>query len=514
MVDWSRELQRCIAFVKEWNSHYWLTSQLHKFYCLLVKRVGLGDIIFPVVAMMKSKSIAIDSSMGLPEATKTTASYTSDPPIKFFLLAIFLLPSFCTCSIQNRLKSSRWFSVRGGAAQSRHKYRVVQVQIVHRHGDRTPITSLKDEEFWRSALVSPLMLERISQGTELIRCPETTNIHSAKGRGPFGKLTQLGLLQMVNVGTRLREELWSDNEDVFEEDEKGNLYMGSLWSPSRPLTTKDLRIVSTDFPRTIQSVQGVIVGLFPDGLDDTVKIDCRHTRWMIPDPQPRRTSEQEGLEIELASRPHIVQRESEMYPLAVRCTNALRDLLGEGAFDSSFGVDGQTTDDKKVLTWAQLSEITCCLKVRDRLPEGISPEDQDALSSYLAWRWFESLRHPRLVYLAMHKFCHAILHSMRHLEEEPPLTIYSAHDSTLVGLMCAFRLERPTVWPEYASYMKIELLEKSDSDGNDLEESEHVVRFYLNGELLRSRWHGNLLEEVTLNQLSQFLSIEGAMKSP
>jgi acid phosphatase len=104
---------------------------------------------------------------------------------------------------------------------------------------------------------------------------------------------------------------------------------------------------------------------------------------------------------------------------------------------------------------------------------------------------------------------------MRHLDEEPPLTIYSAHDSTLIGLLCAFRLEQPTEWPEYGSYLKIDLLEKTNVDkDDDLEEKEYVVRFYLNGKLLRSQWHGELREEISLNKLSHYVSTEGAVKSP
>lgn len=282
----------------------------------------------------------------------------------------------------------------------------------------------------------------------------------------------------------------------------------TLWSKEKPLTTRDVRVVCTDFPRTIQSVQGVLVGLFPDGLKETVEIDCSHTSWMIPDPQPRRSSEQEELEVQLASRPHMLEREEEMRPLAVRCTEGLKDILAPGAFGVSFGVDETGEGSKKVLPWANLAEITCCLKVRDMLPESITAEDQESLASHLAWRWFESLRHPRLSYLAMHKFAHAITHTLKHHDEEPPLTIYSAHDSTLIGLISVFRLEQPKSWPEYGSFLKIELLEKSNCDN----EVEQVVRFFLNGELLRSQWHGDLKEEISLQKLAHFVSIEGATK--
>jgi acid phosphatase len=205
----------------------------------------------------------------------------------------------------------------------------------------------------------------------------------------------------------------------------------------------------------------------------------------------------------------MLEREKDMYPLAVRCTNALRPLLGHGSFDLSFGVDGSDEEkEKEILSWSQLAEVTCCLKVRDRLPEGITREDQEALSSYLAWRWFETLRHPRLAFLAMHKFADSIIYRMKHVDEESPLTLYSAHDSSLVGLLCVFRLEQPSEWPEYGSNLKIVLLEKSSIE-ND---TEYVVRFYLNGSLLRSEWHGELREEISLLILDHYVSTEGAGK--
>lgn len=401
---------------------------------------------------------------------------------------------------------------------TRKKYRAIQVQIVHRHGDRSPITTLKDEDFWASTLVSPDLLEKIEHGTKIIRHEKL--LHKAHGRGPFGKLTQLGLLQMIDVGTALREELCSYSDYDFKPDDNGDLYRRDLWGPSRPMRSNDIQIFCTDFPRTIQSVQGLLIGLFPDGLEDTVEIDCRHTSWMIPDPQPRRSNEQEELEEVLAKRPHILEREADMSPLAVRCTDALRHLLGEGAFDMAYGVGEESTSDQpdeaRVLPWAQLAEVFKCLKVRNLLPESIKAEDQEALSAHCAWRWFESLRHPRLSYLAMHKFTHNLLHVARHHETEPRLTIYSAHDSTLIGLLCAFRLEIPSVWPEYGSYLKMELLEVTEADVDQTtgeEQKEFVVRFYLNGNLLRSQWHGELRKEITLGKLAYYISTEGSIRA-
>ena len=411
-----------------------------------------------------------------------------------------------------------------------------------------------DEQFWASTLVSFELLHKIALGTVIVR-PENDNgdhdggrrlVHKASGHGPFGKLTQMGLFQMVEVGNRIRDELCSSSSSTCSSstittnnnDDAKDCFQCHIWDlRTRPPHPKDIRILCTDFPRTIQSVQGLLVGLFPDGIPkgQIIPIDCRHTNWMIPDPQPRRSKEQEELEWQLATRPYMQQREHDMLPLAIRCTNALRPMLGKGAFEISFGVGEPDTataaashgteaelQQQRPLPWAQLAEITKCLKVRNRLPPEITPEDQRAIMDHTAWRWFESLRDARLIHLVMHKFATEILHSMRHYTNEPPLVIYSGHDSTLIALLCVFRLEQPSVWPEYGSYLKIELLEVTDADIDNInneeddpseKEKDYVVRFFLNGQLLRSNWDGEPQDMIPLHVLAHNIKTVGAIKA-
>jgi hypothetical protein len=392
-------------------------------------------------------------------------------------------------------------------------YRTVQVQIVHRHGDRTPITPLKDEEFWFGTLVPPETLEKISSNTHLVQDSQA-NLHTAGGRGPFGKLTELGLLQLIKVGSKLRDELVTDQLDHEIVDDKGNRHFPHVYHPQRPLDPSNIRVFSTNFPRTIQSVQGLLVGMFPDSTDQSIPIDVRHTSMMVPDPQPRQTVEQHDLEYALSTRPHILDKEREMFPLAARATKALHDSLAADAHDFSFGVSAEHEDasiEVKPLGWNQLAEITKCLAVRDILPDGISLEDQEAISQHAAWRWFENMRNVRLAFLAMNTMTTKQVEYMLCHESGPPVTIWSAHDSTLIGLLCAYRLEMPAVWPEYGSYIKIELLEVSDVEG--LGEKEYVVRFSLNGEILRSQWDGELQEMIPLAALNEKLRTEGAVAS-
>jgi len=302
-----------------------------------------------------------------------------------------------------------------------------------------------------------------------------------------------------------------------------------------------IKVLSTDFPRTIQSVQALLVGLVPERgeQDDTstegttnISIDVRDTnQYLIPDPQPRQFPEQVELEKKLAQRQHVIQREEEMNGIRVTLTDALRHILDESsAFGVSFGIGedkysvGHTPDVERpqVLAWSQLAELTTCLRVRDLLPSTVTHQDQEMVSQFVAWKWFESLSDETLARLAMGTFVDRILYGLcrkagipfsqrqgsefRHDDSqvEPCLHIYSCHDSSLIGLLCAFRLEQPAKWPEYGSFLKVELIEvlgqddeeiNSDTEklvGNDLythTRPYYAVRFSLNGQVLKFQGH-------------------------
>lgn len=400
-------------------------------------------------------------------------------------------------------------------------YRRLQVQIVHRHGDRSPITSLKDEDYWERQLIPETTLEKIACNTVLISDGET-NTHKANGRGPFGKLTKLGLQQMIDLGTILRNELSSgasSNEEQTITDEVGDTMYPHIWTPDRPLHPSNVRVLSTGFERAVQSAQGVLHGLFPNGSYDEAKveIDARHTTLLLPDPQPRQTKEQEILEDELAVRPHLQQREQELLPLAIRVTKALHPLLAADAREATFGAKqarttfgSESSIENEPLAWNQLGEISKCLACRKLLPAGMSYRDHEVVVQHAAWRWFETFRHPRLAYLSMNDMCSRMVDSCKNHGSEPPMTLYSAHDSTLIGLLCAFKLEQPAIWPEYGSYIMMELLEVTDCNNSTMLPSSNnlYIRFSMNGEILESHWEKERCEMISLRILEQKLREE------
>jgi hypothetical protein len=385
-------------------------------------------------------------------------------------------------------------------------YRTLQVQIVHRHGDRTPVTPLKDEDYWSTTLIPEATLEKIASNTNIIRPDtETPSAHFGKrGRAgsPFGKLTELGLVQMVEVGGRLRKELSTDERNHLIVDDRGNHHYPHVWHPERPLHPSNIRVFSTDFDRTIQSVQGLLVGLFPEGCDESISIDLRNGSWMIQDSRrlfaKTRVSFM-GSEMS-SSQHHILTNDEKMHLLGTNAARVLQEMLGKGIEKmpmNSFYVDeGNDVKDNPV-AWIQLSEVTTCLSIRHLLPTGISHDDRHAITNHAAKWSFELLSYPEFEMNTMVR--RQVDYMMRHTSE-PPVTIWSGHDFTLIGLMIAYRLEQPAAWPEYGSFLKLELLEVSDLESG---ETDYVVRFSLNGERLRSRWDdsGQLMDTIPLHAL-------------
>ena len=480
----------------------------------------------------------------------------SPPPIFWtILISLRLVAALASPSVGSRL-------------------RLRQVLVVHRHGDRTPITPMRDEEYWRTTLPDPTVLEGIARGTSLLRPPGgVANSHGAVGRGPFGQLTMMGLLQMVGLGERLRGELAGGHRhprDDGDDDDDDAMSGLRLFTPEEPLHPSRVKVMSTDFPRTIQSAQALLAGLFPDhatGRDggdwaEPIVIDLRNTNaYFIPDPQPRQHAAQLDLERHLSGRPHLLEREEGLLGLARRVTDALEGHLGEGAGGVSFGIgeekhggDAGEAEEaeaaggarRRPLAWAQLSEVLVCLSSRGLLPPALTEEDVAAVSDHVAWRWFENLGHPVLAKSAMWKFASGLVEEMsrkanedavgprgdaaeaggsegatsvgRERREGPMLCIYSAHDSTLIGLLCILGLEQPTEWPEYGSALKLELLrEEAGGDGCVDERANalpwrHWVRFSLNGQVLRCKCpsdeHNEPASMVALDQLADLIHSE------
>jgi hypothetical protein len=190
-------------------------------------------------------------------------------------------------------------------------HELVQLAMLVRHGDRSPLTPTLSREFWRTKLPRLEELRRIARGTRVVRFDRAVDTaadvthrgegaeegedeeqregekpggagqgvrreggngarfaHSAVGDGVFGTLTQLGLAQMERLGQALRAELIEGA--IPDEQQPAALIRAAGQQeagrrPERPRRSRallsaqpvasELALYSTDFPRTIQSLQ-------------------------------------------------------------------------------------------------------------------------------------------------------------------------------------------------------------------------------------------------------------------
>ncbi|KAI9906598.1 hypothetical protein PsorP6_004139 [Peronosclerospora sorghi] len=126
--------------------------------------------------------------------------------------------------------------------------RLRQLQVIHRHGDRTPLvnifmgstnTSLENKEvlLWSRHLPSPMQLAQLGSRFRVQIAADAPNSFQQR---PFGYLTTRGIEQMSSRGKQLRELC-----------EEGKLQLDTI-------TTKELQIFSNAYTRTQLSVQALL----------------------------------------------------------------------------------------------------------------------------------------------------------------------------------------------------------------------------------------------------------------
>lgn len=353
------------------------------------------------------------------------------------------------------------FAAADGSMQLRH------LQVVHRHGDRTPIAPLADKEYWAGVIPSQSELDRLAVGTTVVRTDVASVPHPAAGDGVFGTLSLRGVEMMREGGARLREQY----PDII---------------PPSP-SPQAIRVHSTDFPRTIQSVQALLQGLFPADRATTVEIDATKTEQMIPDPVPRVSREQEKLESAVLESEAVVRHSAAVEPLRKRYSDV---LLQHGTLDpSAYEMAGVGAGDEAgtVLSWNKLAEVLKCLHAYGRLPAELSDDDVKQASGAGAYRWTALMRERRIAQLAMGRMASSIVASARAAALDDGcaerLVLWSGHDSTLFGLLAVFELDAPAAWPPYGAQLHVELLE--EQAGTEARPRGFYLRFSLNGEPLR-----------------------------
>jgi hypothetical protein len=147
-------------------------------------------------------------------------------------------------------------------------------------------------------------------------------------------------------------------------------------------------------------------------------------------------------------------------------------------------------------TWMALCETSVCLASHGMLPDSLTEHDIEHCSRQIMRRWKHLFDDPVFRELAISTFKGQIMR-LSHDANVPvpsdtgrlPLTVYSAHDSTLYGLMHAFRAPAKfmEVNPPYASMLAFSTWKNPDSEEGD------VMQITFNGESWWRSHEGDIL---------------------
>jgi indoleamine 2,3-dioxygenase len=339
-------------------------------------------------------------------------------------------------------------------ATTTERFRILETHCIFRHGDRTPVTSLKDEAFWKTQIPDEAVTEN---GYQIVRDEGNSyfNKHPAAGVGPFGRLTKEGVCQVEAAGTRLHQDIVNSGGILRDEN---------------------IVCRSTDFDRTLKSAQGFLKGL--GASNEVVTIDTRDWKYMIPDfdiPSFRARCDKYAEELSAYSKGRNKGLQLQV----------VEKLAAAGLFPFATGPDHGEPGGFSI---DRLCEVLWCLRAYDALPSSITSEEMETILRLKDQWCFKFVDIPEFVEATMAPYLNGIVDSLRQVgstrrfmngsrnsaEVGYRVKLYSAHDSCIYATLGAFKL-RPRglsedesngmgwcgkMWPDYAHTLRIDLLER------------------------------------------------------
>ncbi|KAG8450125.1 hypothetical protein GDO86_002667 [Hymenochirus boettgeri] len=338
-----------------------------------------------------------------------------------------------------------------GVSRVNPEYELKLVQVIYRHGARTPLKPLphKDQVEW-----SPAMLE----------VPKHTQFDYTGGTFP-GQLTTVGMQQMFNLGLRLRK-------DYVEELN----FLSPAFKPS------EVFVRSTNFARNLESTRCLLAGLFHQQQEGPVTIVTAEAASEI------------------------------LYPNYYGCEQLKQ--LNSNKMSAASSQPGMMEDLKKIqqeLNIDTTKEVDFFLLLDNLLAQEVhgfpSVVKDKTLLQRIEERTIDIISYitgpssRKGLQLSIGPFLYTIQRNMLEGAETQnrKLYLYAAHDVTLIPLLMVFGIFDKK-WPPYASDITVELYQHQLS-------KEWAARLRYNGEVkvVRGCHTGLCPLKDFLDSLSEFV---------
>lgn len=363
------------------------------------------------------------------------------------------------------------------------------VQVVFRHGARSPL----GRSFWPELVdawdvcgtIEELKKPVALHITTVDGQPRPVNSHDheqvntiLKGGCRKGELTKIGQKQAVNFGSWMRHR--------YVEQLK---YLDHNYTPGTLLSR------STNYSRTIATLQGVLTGLYPDAKT----------------PIPVHTTEE--LDEVLYGNVKSCKRLGEVIKELTAKRNTTKSPHAEWLSRQVVQVL-EIPEATKTVNMVELHDaMTSMITHGKKVPEGMIPLLKDI--EIQATKRFLNILAPdaetgkreEVLRLGMGRLMELLIRRMQEASSSvgdkaatmPKMYAYSGHDSTILPLLVAIN-GHVDHWPEYMSNLIFELWETPET-------GKHYVRVLYNKEELPlfCRFCGGSQENVGLEQFSQYI---------
>ncbi|GAA6062772.1 hypothetical protein JCM10212_006885 [Sporobolomyces blumeae] len=284
--------------------------------------------------------------------------------------------------------------------------------------------------------------------------PSATTSHGRPTRGDvaacyWGELTDLGRESTLRFGATLRH--------VYV-DRLGFL-PGRL--DQRAVDDGVVQFRSTNMPRTIESLQQIIEGLY-DGERERdpprgVRVEIRVRNWMDENLYPNTASKR----LRVLDAESIQRSATEHNPSLATLDDAVVPVLGHALrIDSSPRANGI------------LDTLMVCRAHGIDVPDVLARKDVlEVLEKGVVREWFDAYQVPEFRRLAMGRILSdlssCLAHKIARPEEDPlKLAVYSCHDTSVGGILNALDAFDGR-WPPFTSHLGIELMRQTPTPATD-----------------------------------------------
>ncbi|KAL4150984.1 hypothetical protein PRNP1_010370 [Phytophthora ramorum] len=359
------------------------------------------------------------------------------------------------------------------------------VLVMFRHGDRSPISrrvganvamTQYETDLWVSRLAELRVVGALNSGTRVVKYHDGectgNNAESCVGqqfevppppqqggRWPCGQLTAKGIEMMRAKGQQLGEryrKLLQDVDPVLQ-----------------------VHVQSTNIRRTIRSAQSMLAGLFPEffvDVDADNKLACGG---LLPD--SRRFLDH--VQKDLTKKTHEVlvihaddsnslapQHSYELYrDLAKMLADELQLHAPPGFADASQRISEIIgAGSSKLVAWTGLREVLICREAHGlAFPDGLDQKLFAQVCDYDAWLWhhlYGKMDFCRASFKSGVQRIYSYLTGVTEDAYKHKLSLFSAHDNSLVALVNALQLQVPRVIPGYGAMLTFELFRHRVTD--------------------------------------------------